>query len=151
MLGVKLFRNRHRYQTMLKSGDWFRDLLVLTLLLGSFFGFKLGERALWSPDEGRYSEVAREMVVTGDYITPRLDGIKFFEKPPLFYWLECIDKSLRFERMVAASLARHVRLARLSCGLCGRKEAIRAENRPARLRRAGYFRAVLRDEPSRRS
>src|SRR5207245_4955505 len=88
MLGVKLFRNRHRYQTMLKSGDWFRDLLVLTLLLGSFFGFKLGERALWSPDEGRYSEVAREMVVTGDYITPRLDGIKFFEKPPLFYWLQ---------------------------------------------------------------
>jgi Dolichyl-phosphate-mannose-protein mannosyltransferase/Aminoarabinose transferase C-terminal domain len=73
---------------MLKSGDWFRDLLVLTLLLGSFFGFELGERALWSPDEGRYSEVAREMVVTGDYITPRLDGIKFFEKPPLFYWLQ---------------------------------------------------------------
>src|SRR5437667_1966059 len=88
MLGVKLFRNRHRYQTMLKSGDWFRDLLVLTLLLGSFFGFKLGERALWSPDEGRYSEITREMVVTGDYITPRLDGIKFFEKPPLFYWLQ---------------------------------------------------------------
>src|SRR5437773_7885125 len=53
--------------------------------------------------------------------------------------------------MVAASLARHVRLARLSCGLCGWKEAIRAENRPARLRRAGYFRAVLRDEPGRRS
>src|SRR5437773_5352564 len=88
MLGVKLFRNRHRYQTMLKNGDWFRDLLVLTLLLGSFFGFKLGERALWSPDEGRYSEIAREMVVTGDYITPRFDGIKFFEKPPLFYWLQ---------------------------------------------------------------
>ena len=38
---------------MLKNGDWFRDLLVLTLLLGSFFGFKLGERALWSPDEGK--------------------------------------------------------------------------------------------------
>src|SRR5437867_266537 len=77
---------------MLKNGDWFRDLLVLTLLLGSFFGFKLGERALWSPDEGRYSEVAREMVVTGDYITPRLDGIKFFEKPPLFYWLQSASR-----------------------------------------------------------
>src|SRR6266705_3664643 len=91
MLGVKLFRNRHRYQTMLKSGDWFRDLLVLTLLLGSFFGFKLGERALWSPDEGRYSEVAREMVVSGDYVTPRLDGVKFFEQPPLFFWLQSLS------------------------------------------------------------
>src|SRR5437764_9990875 len=76
---------------MLKNGDWFRDLLVLTLLLGSFFGFKLGERALWSPDEGRYSEVAREMVVSGDYVTPRLDGVKFFKKPPFFYWLETLS------------------------------------------------------------
>jgi 4-amino-4-deoxy-L-arabinose transferase-like glycosyltransferase len=73
---------------MLKSGAWLCDLLILSMLLGVFFGFSLGARALWSPDEGRYSEVAREMVVTGDYITPHLDGIKFFEKPPLFYWLQ---------------------------------------------------------------
>ena len=65
---------------------WLGDLLILTLLVGLFFGFGLGGRALWAPDEGRYSEVAREMIVSGDYITPRLDGVKFFEKPPLFYW-----------------------------------------------------------------
>jgi len=68
--------------------SWTSDLLILTLLLGLFFGFELGDRALWSPDEGRYSEVAREMVVTRDYVTPRLNGVKFFEKPPLFYWLQ---------------------------------------------------------------
>jgi len=45
---------------------------------------------MWSPDEGRYSEVAREMVVSGDYITPRLNGVKFFDKPPLFYWLQSL-------------------------------------------------------------
>jgi 4-amino-4-deoxy-L-arabinose transferase-like glycosyltransferase len=53
---------------------WLGDLLILTLLVGVFFGFGLGGRALWAPDEGRYSEVAREMIVSGDYITPRLDG-----------------------------------------------------------------------------
>ena len=47
---------------MMARGSWSLDLLILTGLLAVFFGFKLGERALWSPDEGRYSEVAREMV-----------------------------------------------------------------------------------------
>ncbi len=63
----------------------------LGLLLGALvllFGLGLGERALWSPDEGRYAEIPREMVVSGDYVTPRLNGVKYFEKPPLFYWLQ---------------------------------------------------------------
>src|SRR4051795_9588897 len=47
----------------------------------------LGYRSLAKPDEGRYAEIAREMAVTGDWVTPRLNGIKYFEKPPLQYWL----------------------------------------------------------------
>ena len=43
-------------------------------------------RKLVKPDEGRYAEVPREMVATGDWLTPRLNGIKYFEKPPLQYW-----------------------------------------------------------------
>ena len=73
---------------MMKSDGWGRDLLILTLLLAVLFGFKPGERALWSPDEGHYAEIAREMVVSGDYFTPRLAGMKFLEKPPLFFWME---------------------------------------------------------------
>jgi len=69
---------------------WLVDLSILTLLLGLFFGYGLGNRALWAPDEGRYSEVAREMVESGDYITPRLDGVKFFEKSPFFYWSQSL-------------------------------------------------------------
>ena len=47
----------------------------------------LGGRALQHPDEGRYAEIAREMLVTQDFLTPRLNGLKYFEKPPLQYWL----------------------------------------------------------------
>ena len=49
--------------------------MSLGLVLSVFFGFHLGNRALWSPEEGRYFEVAREMVLTGDYVTPHLNDM----------------------------------------------------------------------------
>ncbi len=68
----------------------FRVFAVLALILLSFFSFKLGNRPLATPDEGRYVEIPREMVVSGDWLTPRLNGVKYFEKPPLFYWCEAV-------------------------------------------------------------
>jgi len=47
----------------------------------------LDMRRLQHPDEGRYAEIAREMAVSGDWVTPRLNDLKYFEKPPLQYWL----------------------------------------------------------------
>ena len=44
-------------------------------------------RPLMLPDEGRYAGVAWEMLRSGDWLTPTLDGLPFFHKPPLFYWL----------------------------------------------------------------
>lgn len=66
---------------------WRRDLLLLLLVFGLLYAFRLGSWPLVNPDEGRYAEIPREMIVSGDWVTPRLDGVKYFEKPPLVYWL----------------------------------------------------------------
>ncbi|MCP5228282.1 glycosyltransferase family 39 protein [Accumulibacter sp.] len=46
-----------------------------------------GTRSLMLPDEGRYIGVAWAMLESGDWLTPKLDGLPYFHKPPLFYWL----------------------------------------------------------------
>jgi 4-amino-4-deoxy-L-arabinose transferase-like glycosyltransferase len=46
----------------------------------------IGERRLSEPDEGRYAEIAREMALSGDWVTPRLNDLVYLEKPPLQYW-----------------------------------------------------------------
>lgn len=51
------------------------------------FLVRLGSFPLTERSEARYAGVAWEMVVSGDYRTPRYNGIKHFHKPPLFYWL----------------------------------------------------------------
>ena len=58
---------------------------ALALLVLVWFG-NIQYRDLFQPDEGRYAEIPREMVASGDWLTPRLDGYKYFEKPPLQYW-----------------------------------------------------------------
>ena len=51
-------------------------------------------RTLVRPDEGRYTEIAREMAASGDYVTPRLNGLRYFEKPPLQYWATALAISV---------------------------------------------------------
>jgi 4-amino-4-deoxy-L-arabinose transferase-like glycosyltransferase len=56
------------------------------LVLAAAWFATLQVRPMFDPDEGRYAEIPREMVASGDWLTPRLDGLKYFEKPPLQYW-----------------------------------------------------------------
>ncbi len=48
-------------------------------------------RPLAVPDEGRYGEIGRWMLQSGDWLTPRLNGIPFFHKPPLVHWLQVLS------------------------------------------------------------
>lgn len=63
---------------------------VVLFLIAAIFSLvwlgALGARHLAKTDEGRYAEIPREMVASGDWLTPRLDGLKYFEKPALQYW-----------------------------------------------------------------
>jgi len=72
----------------MKRLQWLAPLLCAPLFLAG-----LGGTGLADPDEGRNAEVGREMLASGDYVTPRLNGAVYLDKPPVFFW------------MVAASLA----------------------------------------------
>jgi 4-amino-4-deoxy-L-arabinose transferase-like glycosyltransferase len=69
------------------ASRWF--LLIMVAITVLWFA-TLGTRRLLDPDEGRYAEISREMLVSGDWVTPRLNGIKYFEKPPLQYWTTAV-------------------------------------------------------------
>lgn len=68
----------------------FKELLVVAVVAAIWFCSFIGLRPLANPDEGRYTEISREMAISGDYVTPRLNGVKYFEKPPLLYWLSAL-------------------------------------------------------------
>src|SRR6201996_6064641 len=68
-----------------------RGALLLLLLAFAILWFApLDYRHLVPSDEGRYAEMAREMFVTNDWITPRYNGYKYFEKPPLQTWANAL-------------------------------------------------------------
>ena len=85
---------------------------VLAILAAVALAVGIGNmgRPLANPDEGRYSEISREMAASGDWVTPRLNGLKYFEKPPLQYWASALAFKLFGENEVSA---------RLYVGLCG--------------------------------
>lgn len=67
-----------------------RDLLLLFIAIGVFFCIGLGIRPYMTPSEARYIELPRQMLATGDWLTPRINGVPYFEKPPLFYWMQAL-------------------------------------------------------------
>ena len=87
-----------------------RVYIVLFFVIIAFYLYGLGELPLLGPDEPRYAQVAREMFLRGDLVTPTLGGHTWFEKPALLYWM-----------MIAAFKAFGVGewSARLGPALCG--------------------------------
>ncbi len=63
-------------------------LLVVFVLL---YIAPLGVRPLGSPDEVRYGAIAHEMLASGDWVSPRFNGVRYFEKPILGHWLNALS------------------------------------------------------------
>jgi 4-amino-4-deoxy-L-arabinose transferase-like glycosyltransferase len=68
-------------------------ILILATLYVCYFSH-LGAIGFVGPDEPRYAWIARDMAETGDWVTPRLYGKPWFEKPPLFYWAAALSFKL---------------------------------------------------------
>ncbi|MDE3060515.1 MAG: glycosyltransferase family 39 protein [Pseudomonadota bacterium] len=68
--------------------SWKRDIFVLFCAILVFFSIGLAARPYLTPSEARYIELPHQMLITHDWLTPRIDGVPYFEKPPLFYWIQ---------------------------------------------------------------
>ena len=90
-----------------------RAWLVLLAACGVAWFAVLGLRPLFNPDEGRYAQIPAEMLASGDFILPRLDGVVYLEKPPLQYWTTALalrvfghnEWAARFSTAASAALA----------------------------------------------
>lgn len=71
------------------SGFPAKHLLAAPIVFLLFF-YGLTNAGLLGPDEPRYAAIGREMAISGDWITPRLWGEAWFEKPPLLYWMTAL-------------------------------------------------------------
>jgi 4-amino-4-deoxy-L-arabinose transferase-like glycosyltransferase len=114
-----------------KALRWSLLILFAVVLLSV-----LGIRTLVPADEGRYAEMAREMFASGDWITTRLNGIKYFEKPPLQTWMNALTFSL---------FGLGEWQARLWTGLCGLAGVVLAGVAGSRVfgARVGFYAALV--------
>lgn len=84
--------------------SWQLDFLTIVLISCVFFLLFLGSYPLHLPDEGRYAEVAREMLANHNLISPTLNGVSFFDKPPLYYWLTTMSMHVHGVNELSARL-----------------------------------------------
>jgi|KBSSwiStaDraftv2_1062776.scaffolds.fasta_scaffold32680_2 4-amino-4-deoxy-L-arabinose transferase-like glycosyltransferase len=66
-------------------------LVAACLFVAGLWFLTLDARHLLPSDEGRYAEIAREMLASGDWVTIRYNGVKYFEKPPLHMWMTALS------------------------------------------------------------
>ncbi|WP_313388517.1 ArnT family glycosyltransferase, partial [Achromobacter aegrifaciens] len=73
--------------TFWRRSDWTPPAGRFLLAIGAWLAFLAWIRPLTLPDEGRYAGVAWDMLRSGSHAVPLLDGMPYFHKPPLYYWL----------------------------------------------------------------
>lgn len=99
-------RERGRCDPGSSRGPLRGERLLVASLLALLFGVWLEPAGSWlaEPDEERYAEIPREMLAARDFITPRLNGVPYLEKPPLLYWANAASFALAGETPWAARL-----------------------------------------------
>ena len=97
----------------MKCGPHTRYALLLLALFGLLYLLPLAVRPLLRPDEFRYAEIPREMIARHEYVIPRFNGVRYYEKPVLGYYLTALSFkifgynrfALRFPPAMASLLA----------------------------------------------
>jgi len=95
-----------------RASQWRLLAIAGGLLLVIVYLYGLDRMGMYSADEPRYASIGREMARTGDFITPRLWGQPWFEKPPLLYWMVAAG----FRAGLSEDLAPRLPVALLSVG-----------------------------------
>jgi 4-amino-4-deoxy-L-arabinose transferase-like glycosyltransferase len=91
--------------------------LAAVLVPALLFLIGLGAYPLRDTNEGLYAEIAREMLATGHYLVPHLNGVPYIEKPPLLYWLACAAMAVLGPTPVAVRLASALPMLALCLGI----------------------------------
>jgi 4-amino-4-deoxy-L-arabinose transferase-like glycosyltransferase len=84
---------QHMELSKIYPQKWVQVLLLIGFCVVLYF-VNLGQWDLWSPDEPRYAQVAKEMVAGGDWILMHYNGKIYPDKPPLFFWLIALSSYL---------------------------------------------------------
>jgi 4-amino-4-deoxy-L-arabinose transferase-like glycosyltransferase len=70
--------------------DSWKQLAIIAAVCAWFSFWGIGSVSFIDPDEGMYGTIAREMAAGGDWITPRFNGVRYLNKPPLLFWLSAL-------------------------------------------------------------
>ena len=97
--------------------------VIALVVVGVVYFAGLGRAPFFDPSEGFHAQIARTMAEGGDWVTPHVNGVRYFDKPPLLYWLmagtfrfvAAGEAAARFWPAAAALGVVAVKIGRASC------------------------------------